>query len=256
MSVWCNYQGDTNSSPAQFSGFTWRHDHRCFVITNWHNVTGLHPNSGTQLGSFRPNRIRFAYWSSLASEGGVTKNGFIESDHDLYPDGRPGWQEHPCGRSVDLVAMPINPLESDGWKIVTLNERRLNHYYTPCIGDDCFVLGYPEGFTGPSNTPIWERASIASEPDLGFGGDQVFLIDTIGNRGLSGSPVIATGSAVESMANGGYSITPGRWHAFLGVYAGRMGDKGVGAQLGRVWKKEQIDEVCQNSSGNPEHPHI
>jgi len=83
---------------------------------------------------------------------------------------------------------------------------------------------------------------------LNYDDSPVFLVDTIGNKGLSGSPVVAMASGIFSPGeNFGDDSVIGSWKKFIGVYAGRVGEDGIWSQLGRVWKAEVIDELFLNS---------
>ena len=111
------------------------------------------------------------------------------------------------------------------------------------MGDDVFVLGHPRRITN-DRLPIWKRASIATEISLDFDGKPMFLVDTLGDHGMSGSPV------VRRQADGGVTES-GAWqpmmqpaYKFLGIYSGRRrtGDADD-AQLGIVWKSNVIEQI-------------
>jgi len=40
------------------TGFVWESNAEWFIITNWHNVTGINPQTNTMLGEFIPNAMR------------------------------------------------------------------------------------------------------------------------------------------------------------------------------------------------------
>lgn len=134
-----------------------------------------------------------------------------------------------------------------------LNNRPLNTYpdfveYSVAVGDDAFVLGYPLGLDGGPKLPIWKRASIATEPHYDLEHLPKILIDTATREGMSGAPVIAVqrGLIQPRGAKSPAENIFGTVESFLGVYSGRVGDDGLGAQLGIVWKASAVDEIVRN----------
>jgi hypothetical protein len=67
-----------------------------------------------------------------------------------------------------------------------------------CAGMDCFILGFPENLIGAANTPIWKRASIASEPYQQF----PYYVDSATRKGMSGAPVIARHTGIFGIKGG------------------------------------------------------
>jgi len=102
--------------------------------------------------------------------------------------------------------------------------------------DECFIIGFPEGIEAPGLAPIFKRGTLASDMQSGATANNPYLIDTLGNRGLSGAPVIGKGTGILN-PGGDRNVTLqskiGTWLNFCGVYTGRMSDHGVGSQLGR-----------------------
>jgi hypothetical protein len=91
------------------------------------------------------------------------------------------------------------------------------------IGDNCFVVGYPTGIqnvTADGPTPIWKAATIASEPRY-TGVDQPLLIDTWGERGLSGGPAFSE-----------KKIGHTEHHRLIGIYSGRRLTEGHQGEKG------------------------
>ena len=117
------------------------------------------------------------------------------------------------------------------------------------VGMDTFILGYPFGIA-VSALPIWKRASIASEPNLGIGGESFFYVDTASRPGMSGSPVILRTWGGFQTDTGGGVITAGAATKFIGVYSGRIGAQDeLQAQLGIVWRADLIDQII--AAGRP-----
>ena len=193
-------------------------------------------------------------------DGGGHSVLFVGKQLALYDTSdMPVWLEHGLGGQVDIVAIPIDNYD---WKekIYTVNRKHQLPDFNPMCGDDCFIVGYPEGFSGPSGTPIWKRASIATEPELDYDNKPLFLADSLTRKGMSGSPVFARvpglwGQEGAQLSIGGSSSVLGYWTKFIGVYAGREASENEGFQLARVWKHTALDELIA-SGVKPGHPHL
>ncbi|MCV2863341.1 serine protease [Defluviimonas sp. WL0075] len=234
---------------SRASGFYWADVEQLYLITNRHNVTGLNPITGDPIGSFCPTFLRVWFNEHTGEKTGDCRYvKFVGRELSLFDkDERPTWFEHPSDPSVDVVAIRLDGYD---WqeRISVVNAKKAIPY-SPMAGEDCFIVGYPEGLLGPGGTPIWKRASIATEPELDYDGRPVFLVDSLTRPGLSGAPVFARinglwGQEGAQIEIGVGSPTPfGFWTNFLGIYAGREGDDKVGFQLARVWKKAVLDEI-------------
>ncbi|KHQ53304.1 trypsin-like peptidase domain-containing protein [Mameliella alba] len=229
------------------SGFLWRHNECVYVVTCWHCLSGKHPETLKPLGSFFPNRlVVHVRYTEVSKVPGKSYLGSLT--HEIATEDLEGnylWIEHKQGSAVDVAAIRLPITEEDNLFFKCLNDFEFEELYRPAPTSDAFIVGFPEGFRGDRETPIWKRASVASEPDLGFQDRPVVLVDCIGNRGLSGAPVICVANGLLApdgeQDTGNWSI--GRWRKLLGVYAGRLGDCGLAAQMGRVWKAEVISEL-------------
>jgi len=237
------------------TGFLWNSTNETFLVTNWHNVTGLNSVNHRPNGTFCPTSLTLEFRVCLLKTNGQDLLTLRRREIRLYDEkGNPIWREHQLRSSIDLVVLHIpNALIGHG-SIFCLNAVEFENRWQPEIGAECFVVGFPEGLSGPLYSPIWKRGSIASEPAHNHGTEPVFLIDTLGNEGLSGSPVIGESSGVftpdPTGKMTGDSIL-GRWRRFIGVYSGRTSKEGVGFQLGRVWKPKLLDEIFE--AGVPGH---
>lgn len=226
MTAYKQYRGGHRVGSAKMSGFLWRNSDKTFLITNWHNVTGCNADTGEEMAEFIPTHLSCEFRCSQIDEGGS-----VSRSHELPifdEEDKPIWIEHPLGRLVDVVAIPFECELPDGYQLDVINERDFEKTWQPRIGDDGFIVGYPEGVFGPDFTPIWKRGSVATEPSLNYQEQAVFLMDTIGNKGLSGSPVIGRGSGVHKKDRNGDGWTEtniiGTWENFIGIYAGRVAD--------------------------------
>lgn len=211
------------------------------------------------IGSFLPTHLRCWFHErgetiqpEAENQPAVRNSEWTGKELALYEEGQPVWLEHPMGSKVDLVAIPITNYEWEG-RIHTANGRKEVSGFNPMCGDDCYIVGYPEGFIGPLGTPMWKRASIASEPELNYDDKPMFLADSMTRPGMSGSPVFARISGLWGQEGAQISIGDGPsvlgfWSKFIGVYAGREGDEKVGFQLARIWKSEAIEEIIASET--------
>lgn len=236
--------GTHGDTTANASGFLWEHAGNSFIITNWHNVTGRHPDTGDYLGNFCPNFMiaNFLYVVEEQSEGRIliqTRPNKIR----LYDDfGNKLWIEHEMGSKIDCVAVPIDPSIIEDTFNLNMNKIDiLEDGYELTVGDDCFILGFPKGLSGRLATPIWKRGSIASEPALDHDNKPMLLVDSASRKGMSGAPVISKHSGFWSRKGelSDDSII-GTVYSFVGIYSGRTDDDELGVQIGRVWKKDVI----------------
>lgn len=244
--------GSLKNASATATGFFWRSKESVYLITNWHNVTGLRADTLACNGSFKPSDVLIETY--VRTTDGTENLGIKEP---LFENTIPCWREYPeNSKKMDVVALEIRQTSTPAAAFFCVNDVEFDKKFIPLIGDGCFVSGFPEGISGPSSTPIWKRASIASHPHLNHDEQPVFLIDTIGNKGLSGSPVFIVDTVARIVGKDKLSTTVnfGPIVSFLGVYAGRLSDKGIGSQLGRVWKRELIDEIIANKN-EPSNPH-
>ena len=245
LKLWRQFDDGNRTEAATATGFLWSHNGRKFLVTNLHNVTGKNPRSGEFIGSFAPNRVEVSIWGSADFSSDRAKSSLQTMTIDLDLNGEQVWYQHKDNGLVDIACIPISFIYANEMREIALNEIPLLEDYRVRMGSDCFILGFPEGLSGPLKTPIWKRASVASEPDLAFQSEEPnFLVDTIGNRGLSGAPVIAVGYGLIPNNAPNTIVGTGDWAAFLGVYSGRMSETGIGSQLGRVWPAQLVSEVC------------
>lgn len=151
------------------------------------------------------------------------------------------------------------------------------------VGSEVSVVGFPLKARVQGAFPIWKRASIASEPDFPVEGLPMILIDTASKEGMSGSPVYRRSSGAARYNDGSVSMGRKPHTKFLGIYSGRFrdeefelqkqvveqgeseqaltgktkidlpverekldrlsGDTMFKAQIGRVFKRELLDEL-------------
>ncbi|OZT76156.1 trypsin-like peptidase domain-containing protein [Vreelandella boliviensis] len=196
-------------------------------ITNRHNITGRHQETGEPLNKDLgiPNNIRFQIIGSHEP---------VWYAFDLYTDNEmkcPVWIEHPeFGASVDVVAVPISEISNAIHHFVETKE----DWHKWRIADQVHVLGFPFGMN--ENFAIWSTGYIASEPDTNYKKLPSFLIDCRARPGQSGSLVIARFKVGDIVDHKGkqYQAKKEMVH-FLGIYSGRINSE---SDLGIVWKME------------------
>jgi trypsin-like peptidase len=228
------------------TSFTWNHRGIVYLITNWHNFSGIDPVSGNHLSTMaaEPNRV-----GAFIHTRGQLGHRFQETFALRDGDNKPTWLVHPTlGSKIDVVALQIVPnIESGSYHINDLPSEDL----AVEVGHDIFVLGYPFG-VGPGGFPIWKRGSIASEPRVFSEQQRYILVDTASRPGMSGSPVIRRSWGTHLMASGATSTIMGDTISiatkFIGVYSGRLHTKdSLDAQLGLVWPAHYITEIIEGA---------
>jgi len=232
------------------TGFFWLHNSQWFIITNWHVVTGVNADSGKINNSFIPNRMEISL-KLITSDNGT--QSLVEPSElvvNLYEGEKPLWKEHETGRNIDCVAIPVDLSAFANLANRALNTFKFQGDLAASIGIDCFIIGYPNNLEGRARTPIWKRASVATEPDLNHDDKPMLLVDTASRHGMSGSPVIIRQYGIHENDGGGYF---GNAENFLGVYSGRLGADELSVQLGRVWKASVIAEIL-NAGRDGVHP--
>lgn len=232
------------------TAFAYELNGQTYLITNWHNVTGRHPETMKAIHKdlALPNKLLLHYPVEFNSDENLpdaeSKVGWSSFELDLYEDDLPVWYEHPeHGHNVDAIAIPFG-ISASMLKPANANELDLTKItLRPSL--DVFVLGYPRGMTGGAKLPVWKRGSIASEPDVDLDKLPKFFIDTATREGMSGSPVYAqqSGYIVPEGGAGPKDAIIGEARRFAGIYSGRVGDDNFKAQLGIVWKESAITEI-------------
>jgi hypothetical protein len=226
-----------NTELSLATAFIWEKDGKPFLITNWHNVTGVDPFSGKHISPTGAEPNRMQVWWNKKGELGRRHGSFIALKD---ANGAPLWLAHPHhGSKVDVVAIPIAPDENS--EMIAINNLPSCDLAVG-VGTEVFVLGYPFGI-GPAGLPIWKRGSIASEPQLSPLQPHVF-VDTASRPGMSGSPIIRRSWGTHELRGGGTITGIGPATAFFGVYSGRFkSSDALDAQLGIAWPKGLLLEI-------------
>lgn len=250
------YFGDTLlSSGTAFLVANDQSSH-CALITNRHNVTGRHQETGECLDKKHcatPDNIHIYFHKPPLDLG-----EWHCVKLPLYKeDGSPWWIEHPrFGASADVVALNLS-WGSDVKKLpyylkTDLDRAKLVVRPAEAIS----VIGFPFGLSSTGRFPIWATGFMAQELGIVTPDNQTFLIDCRTRQGQSGSPVIAyranTYTYVSESGRISTNTDPGavKWE-FLGIYSGRINPE---SDLGRVWHVSAIEEVLAAAEATMSKP--
>jgi hypothetical protein len=231
--------GNTFLSSA--TGFVVAHNGVHHLITNWHVVTGRDAETEKPLSPTAaiPDTARIVY--HMKDKLGAWVYGI----EPLYSNEVARWREHPRGREIDVIALPLSGIPKNSMVFPTdlalANADMRIHPAMPVS-----IIGFPLGLSAGGAWPIWKTGHIATDPDVDYDNRPSFLIDATTRGGMSGSPVVARVSGALQTQSGNYVIKTGITTKFLGVYSGRIhGD----AELGRVWRPLVIDEILGIHAG-------
>lgn len=215
---------------------------RCALITNRHNVTGRHQETGECLSKTlgTPNNIVIHFHKSEPNVG-----EWLRLKLPLYRDDEtPFWIEHPTLKaSADLVALNVKW----GSDVLCLpyyieeDNDRIKMLINPA--ETVSVIGFPFGLTTTGKLPVWSTGFLAQELDLVTKENPTFLIDCRSRQGQSGSPVIAYRVSNYRIIDGEKvktQISPKISWEFLGVYSGRINPE---SDIGRVWHVSILKEL-------------
>lgn len=215
---------------------------RCAIITNRHNVTGRHQETGECLSKTlgTPDNIVVHFHRSEPNVGEWLKVRF-----SLYKDdGSPVWIEHPkFGASADIVAINVKWGDDVLCLPYYIEEEtdRIGMIINPA--ETISVIGFPFGLSTTGKLPVWMTGFLAQELSLVTEENPVFLIDCRSRQGQSGSPVIAYRVSNYRVINEGKittRITPQIAWEFLGIYSGRINPD---SDIGRVWHVSTLKEL-------------
>ncbi|CAG2083306.1 trypsin-like peptidase domain-containing protein [Xanthomonas euroxanthea] len=210
-----------------------------YLVTNRHNVTGRHQDTGAPLSNSGgiPNEIAVVH-----NRNGHLGQWVPRLEH-LYADDTPKWREHPVlGAKADFVALPLTQLDD----VVLYPYDTANAGPAISVGpaDAVSVIGFSFGITAGGAFGVWATGFMASEADINFNDLPVLLVDCRSRQGQSGSPVIAYRSAGGvPMADGSQAMFSGPVLKFIGIYSGRINAE---SDLGIVWKASALNELVQS----------
>jgi Trypsin-like peptidase domain len=209
------------------------------LITNLHNVTGRHPQTGQPLSPTGgvPDEITI-----LHNRANHLGEWVPKTEPLLNVDG-PRWIEHPTlGRQADFVALPLTQLDD-----VHLYPYELANTGPPIAfgpADTISVVGFPFGLQAGGSLAVWATGFVASEPVIDFNNLPIFLIDCRSRPGQSGSAVIAyRNGGMVALEDGSAAVFNGPVMRLLGIYSGRINEQ---SDIGIVWKAQAIQQLVNS----------
>lgn len=206
------------------TGFFWEKESKKFLVTAWHVVTGRDPFTEIVLSKdgYIPQRIRF--YICLNENNSIQR---VPIEYDLQSGGSRRWLEDvrfPLLRT-DIAVIPLDGI-SEGSKAFCIASSPNSPKMVTVVGFDLAVLGYPTTNYEGLLTPIWRRASLASEPLLPIDNKPMFLVDGSTSPGFSGAPVLRRqiGPLPLRESDGNITIKADSVldTSLIGVYAGRL----------------------------------
>lgn len=157
-------------AKSSATGFFWASADRVQLITNFHVVTGVNPETRIHIGSFLPNGMDVTFFAEKPEPSPDnprrTALGRMRTRLSwdcLRPDDL--WEFHSSGPTVDLAALSFSWGDQD-WKPVCLNLTEVDFEYAAEISEEVFIVGYPEGQNFDRGLPLWKRGSVATDPSL------------------------------------------------------------------------------------------
>lgn len=223
------------------TGFVVQDARQNFLVTNWHVLSGRDPDTNQPLAvsGVTPDAITIVHH-------GLEAGTWLEKTELLLDSAKnPRWLEHPRGRLVDVAILPLAAVDSS----VQVYPFDLGLADTNMVAEVAMpvsIIGFPLGLSGPGMLPIWKTGHIASEPELDYKEQPVFLIDATTRGGMSGSPVVLRLSGGFKTRSGNAMMSmSGHSTRFLGVYSGRIGGD---TEIGQVWRPTVILEILAQAS--------
>lgn len=229
------------------TGFFYSHNEKSFLVTNWHNLSGLNPFTYRYLSGNQvlPRSVRFYIVRQTTYGDGKVSIGRAPITLPLYEEwDQLNWLEHSDfdGQRIDLAAIQIPRGATPEWHVTDGDDFDL----LSMVGSDVYIVGYPfKNYVG-SMPGIWKRGSLASEPMIAVDGRPMFLIDAASRPGMSGSPVFRHqfGPAVDkSLSTKLDNVVTTK---FVGVYSGHLDTAVSEITLGFAWSSHLVDELVAN----------
>ena len=224
-----------NKELGTATGFIVERNNTYYLITNWHVLSGRHPLTNETI---YPS-------GDIPSEVLIWHNGnklatWVQRREVLYnSNGNKRWLEHKLKQKVDIVALPLQSVDKN-LKIYPFKLSLAENDMKVSVSMSVSIIGFPFGFKGPGFLPIWKTGHIASEPEIDYNNEPLFIIDATTRPGMSGSPVVLRQYGGYMDTSGDYQLKPGTFTRFLGVYSGRLSKD---SELGRVWRPRLIQEI-------------
>jgi Trypsin-like peptidase domain len=226
---------------ANGTGFLVRRGDHIWLITNRHNVTGRHQETGQPLCEHGgvPDTVEIIH-----NAAGRTGEWVVTREPLLDDDGLPRWIEHPhLGEQADVVALLLDVVDDIEVLDYDLEAPEPDLPFGPAMAVS--IIGFPFGRTAGGAFPIWVAGFVASVPEIDYKKLPVFLVDARTRSGQSGSPVITYSHVGSLPTREGLRFPLGEpvWQLH-GIYAGRITS---GSDIGMVWKTSCLIELIEHA---------
>jgi len=253
----------TIKRPA--TAFLLRRDNHYFLVTALHVLTGRQwqtkalSDNGLIPDTFTPHipfykhigpREHELFWIRHELTLMTDKEGI---DETVAP-----WWVHPRFREdIDVGIVPLSDFpQKIHNQLISLGRAESNSEIysfnwnlkpklTTAVGDDVFVVGFPENIRVTGEMPVWKRGSVATEPDIPINELPYLLVDTGTRSGMSGAPVLRRAPpGIAPFEDATNFVLLNQPHVELfGIYSGRYGADDLTSQLGIVWKRDVISDI-------------
>lgn len=220
------------------TGFILQKGQNYYLVTNRHVVTNVDPLTKKPIYDRETAPVKLAILHNAANSLGM----WIWKVEALLNSktGRPRWLTDPQrDTTTDIVALPLTNLEGVKCYPLDLKLTEAEIYVGPA--EQVSVVGFPYADGAGGGLAIWKSGTVASDPEVNYGGKPMFLIDATTRKGMSGSPVYARRSGAYLNPVSGAEMVPTSKPVtkFLGVYSAQH----ALSELGLVWKAEVIVEL-------------
>lgn len=260
------------------TGTIYQYENNYFIVTAWHNLTGLHSETLKSLNENLgiPDNVVVTLAVSYPNFGTTRLSitvPLVDENKSLFFIHPMNWPR------IDVAVIPFDPAAEHLSELqLSTGEKRkirlslimptadgihteicpIQKYLVPDnnvikewlesveVTEELFIPGYPHNIQDFYAQPVWKRATIASSVQHGWNREPKFLIDSASKSGMSGSPVLYY-SPKGSVRVHGATYQFGQDVAILvGIYVGRLGVEGAAdPQIGTVWNQSVIDEIIQ-----------
>ncbi len=227
------------------TGFVIEKEGYLYLATNWHVVTGKNPDTGKTLSKTGGIPNALVIWHYKKSTSANTLEWIPKKVQISEDDGmriRKKWLEHPEGKKIDVVLLPLKDIDQVQINKFNLDLASTNMITAPAM--PLSIIGFPFGKTAGGRLPIWITGFIASEPDVDIDEKPLFYVNASGRSGLSGSPVVLRQSGGYHTTEGNLIISSGYQTKFMGIYSGRICNE---SDICRIWKPIVIDQILRDA---------
>ena len=152
--------GETRLGIA--TGFIWEYENVNYLVTNWHVMTGFHPETKQSISENGSTPDILRIWLHTVERLGKWKT----YDVGLFDNqGRPRWKEHNIFREGVDVAIILLDLP-DKFKAFPVNSIAFHDDFKVEISQDVFIVGFPRGITGAGKSQFGKGEALLLNPML------------------------------------------------------------------------------------------